>query len=566
MYVCLLAGMFLLQGCFDLSERPYTSIRTDMFEASQEDLVAMIGSGYTPLRWIMGWHGLWDLVEESSDIMITPSRGSGWHDGGTYKRLHWHEWDINQSQPNNVWTNCFRGINRINLVLGQFDDGTLPVSEAELAPFRYELRALRALFYSIMLDTHGNVPIVTAFNDEIPVQSTRKEVYDFVISEMNAVIDNLSDEVGTVTYGRMNKWVAYSVLARVYLNAEVYTRAPGGAHKSGTPQWQACIDMCNKIIASGKYELEKNYRDVFKANNEGSKEIIFAVPYNEILTTGSGNFSAHMKSLIAEHRLVFNMQAQPWGGIAANPQFIDTYDPDDQRFDDTWLHGELRNMVSGEPIPAANDPNLQIAYSRKEIPSLLMATFYDGYRMGKYEIKLGTRDVLDNDFPYFRYADILMMKAECMMRLGDVDGAAAIVSTVRERSFANTNPAKAIVTGADLLADTKYQYGYYTIPDEPVGSPGWYNVTPNIDFAGTNQDPVEFGGFYDELGWEFACEARRRTDMIRFGTFQTKTWFNHRPNMDVGPENIILYIFGQSILNANDKLRQNPGYPDIARN
>ena len=573
---CMLAGMFLLQGCFDLTETPYTDIRTDMFEASSEDLAAMVASGYTPLRWMLGWHGYIDVQEEASDVLITPSRASGWHDGGMYKRFHWHTWDIQQSQLNNVWTYSFRGINRINLVLGQFEEGTLPVPEAELVPLKYELRALRALYYSVLLDSFGNVPIVTTFDDQAaaPLQNSRKEVYDFVISELTGIVDHLSDDASGM-YGRMHKWAAYSLLARVYLNAEVYTRVPtGGPVGSGTAQWQACIDMCDKVINSGLFKIEDKYRDVFATENHTSKEIIYAIPYDEIYTSGSNNdFGFHMKTLITEHRLVFNMTASPWGGISANPLFIDTYDPDDQRHDDTWLYGPMVHSVTGEQIKnTGGDP----VFIRKEMPQITMCEFYDGYRVGKYEIKLGARASLSNDFPYFRYAEILMMKAEAILRISNgarADEAAELVSQVRRRSFANTNPAKGTLTGADLLADTKYQYGRYVFPSDPaylvVNTPEWFNVPVTIDFAGTNQDPVQFGGLYDEWGWEFVAEMHRRMDMIRFGTFQTKTWYNHDPSdltnaLNIGND-IIIFPLQRTPLSNNINLRQNPGYPDIAR-
>jgi len=264
------------------------------------------------------------------------------------------------------------------------------------------------------------------------------------------------------------------------------------------------------------------------------------------------------------------MRGQPWGGMSANPQFIDTYDRDDQRHNDTWLYGEMRNIITGAQIlQTSYYHNGTPVFIRKAVPDIHGGHSYSGYRIGKYEIKIGAGNALSNDFPYFRYADILMMKAECMMRLGDVAGAAEIVSQVRERAFRNTNPSLAKVTAADLLRDTKYQYGYYTIPPDhrPINTTtdAWRYPVPTINFTGTDQTPVEFGGFYDELGWEFAAEARRRTDMIRFGTFQTKTWFNHRPNTTVGAENIIIFPLGRAILNNNKNLRQNPGYPDIPR-
>lgn len=129
------------------------------------------------------------------------------------------------------------------------------------------------------------------------------------------------------------------------------------------------------------------------------------------------------------------------------------------------------------------------------------------------------------------------MKAECLLRLGQNEQEAAdLVTQIRERSFKN-NQEKARMTVEDLKGDTKIQYG---ILDEngTVADRG-------------NTDPVEFGGLYDEWGWVFAAEARRRTDMIRFGTFQTKSWFNHKP---VG-EYAILFPIHLHDLNTNTNLK-----------
>jgi starch-binding outer membrane protein, SusD/RagB family len=133
-----------------------------------------------------------------------------------------------------------------------------------------------------------------------------------------------------------------------------------------------------------------------------------------------------------------------------------------------------------------------------------------------------------------------MMKAECLLRTGQAAQAAVIVTQVRQRAFKNT-AAKATVTGAQLTANTKYKYG--SVDNYVISEPG-------------DQAPVEFGGFYDELGYEFACEWGRRRDMIRFGTYSTKSWLSHKPQ---GPK-VNLFPIPQSFLDANPKYLQNPAY------
>ncbi len=510
--------LFVLGACTDLSEEAFSEITKDSFVPSESDAVALMASGYTPLRYIMGWQGLFDVQEESADIFITPTRPNGWDDGGTYKSMHFHTWNNTQWQPRNTWITCYGGINNINRVMLQIESGEVPVSDELKTSILSEMRALRALWYSILLDTHGNVPIVASYTDEIPVQNTRSQVYDFIIDELTEVIPNLSEDVDKATYGRITKWAAYHLLARVYLNAEVYT---------GTSQWDKCIEACNAVIDSRKYSLDPVYKDIFKGNNENSPEIVFAVPYDEIY---GAQWNAHMKMLTPSHQKVFNMNGQPWGGSSCNPQFIDSYDPQDKRLADSWLYGEQIDASDGSVV-------MTIV---KEMPSIYYCEFEEGYRSNKYGVEDGARTALNNDLPYFRYTDILMMKAECLLRNGLSEQAAAIVTEVRQRSFDES--AKAKVTGAELEGDTTIKYGTLA-EDGTIDQPG-------------DQTPVLYGRFLDELGWEFVAEFRRRTDLIRFGVYQTKNWYNHTPQGD----HTILFPIGLGELNTNNNLDQNPGY------
>ncbi len=517
-FILLLAILF--GGCVKLDEEVYSEVLEETFTATEADVTALIASGYTPLRYIMGWQGLFDIQEEPGDIIITPTRPNGWDDGGTYKRMHFHTWDNEQWQCRNTWLTCYEAINNVNRVMSQIQSGSLPIEEEQSVKVVAELRALRVLWYSILCDTHGNVPLVIAYNDELPKQSSRADIYKFIIDELTDtdVIDNLTEVVDQTTYGRITKWAAYQLLARMYLNAEVY---------SGTAEWEKCILACNKVISCEKYDLESNYKDIFKVDNEDSDEIVFAVPYDNKNGTG---WNAHMKQLLPAHRDVFNMTAQPWGGSSANPQFINSYNPQDKRFGATWLHGDQLNATDGSVVMTLVN----------KMPSIYDCEFEEGYRVCKYEIEAGCKSNMSNDLPYFRYADVLLMKAECLLRTGKSDEAAVLVSEVRTRDFDDINDAK--VTGAELLGNTTIQYGTLA-EDGTIDSPG-------------DQSAVLYGRFLDELGWEFAAEFRRRTDMIRFGVYQTKSWYNHEPQ----GAHTILFPIGLGELNTNSNLVQNPGY------
>lgn len=522
-FILIVFVSFLLVSCKkQLEEKVRSELIADNFIPTSDDIPALIAPVYSTLRPLMaGWQGYFDLQEESADAIITPARPRGWYDGGTYQRMHWHTWTSVEGQPNGLWNRSFTGINNANRIISQIETGKIPVTTGKENVLA-ELKTARAFYYYLLLDNHGNVPIVTDFNDTVlPKQKTRQEVYNFVIKEITDNLPLLSQNVDKITYGRFNRWAAKALLAKIYLNAEVYT---------GTPQWDKCIAECNDIIAkasTGSYALENRYRDVFSTTNENSKELIFAVPYDEIFATEA---NIHMKTLDASMQAVYNMQAQPWGGNCASPQFINTYDPDDSRLKDSWIMGPQYNANTGALV--INFVN--------NVTSISTSDANHGFRMGKYEIKMGVRAGLSNDFPVFRYADILMMKAESLLRTGKHDDAALLVRQVRQRNF-SANPAKATVTGAQLLAGSSYNYGY------------WKNGAVENPQGGGD---IPFGRFLDELGWEFAAEAHRRQDLIRFGVFTRKTWFNHTSSS----LQKIIFPIPLVELNKNRNLKQNPGY------
>ncbi len=521
--VLVIAGGMLASGCTKLDENVYSELLASNFEATAKDVPSLIAPVYTNLRgMVASWQGYFDVQEEAADAIVTPARPNGWVDGGTYQRMHLHTWTPTQGQPNGLYTNSYRGINNANRVIFQIESGEIPVPSGKEAILA-ELKTARAYYYSVLLDNHGNVPIVTDFKDtSLPKQSTRQQVYDFVVKELTTNIPLLTETADKATYGRFTKWAGKAVLARVYLNAEVYT---------GTAQWDKCIKECDDIITQattkGTYALATRYKDNFTATNESCKELIFTVPYDEIFATES---NIHMKTLDPLMQLVYPMQVQPWGGNCAVPQFIDTYDPDDQRLKDTWIMGPQLNATTGAVV---------INYV-KTVKSLTQSASNEGFRIGKYEIKNGQRGGSSVDFPLYRYADVLMMKAESLLRTGKANEAAVIVTQVRQRNFL-ANPAKATVTGAQLMAGSAYQYGE------------WSNGAVINPQGGAD---IVYGRMLDELGWEFAAEAKRRQDIIRFGVFTNKKWFGHLTSNT----NKIIFPIPQNSMLTNANLKQNTGY------
>ena len=514
----LIVSIISVSGCYKLKEEVFSEVLAKDFNPSEKDIPSLIGAVYATMRPTMtDWGGYLETQEETGDAIIYPHRPNGW--GGPYLRYHRHTWTPEDSHPSSLWGSSYKGVNTANRLIYQIESGQIPMTVGK-EKLLAELRAVRAFFYFILMDNFGNVPLVTNFvSQEVPLQSKQIDIYNFVVKELQESIPLLAEEVSKTTYGRFTKWAAKTLLAKIYLNAKFYT---------GTVELKKCLSLCDEVIASGKYILEPNYKESFKTYNENSRELIFAVPYDEVQAPG---FFIHMMSLDPQQRLVFKMESGPWGGSCAVPQFINTYDPEDGRLKDTWLIGNQINPDNG---------NIEVSYPNF-VKSIDEAGRFEGYRIQKYEIKLGVKTNLSNDFPVFRYAEVMMMKAECLLRIGDADAAAAIVTTIRQRDF-KTNLAKATVTGTQLKQGSSYVYGYSTENG---------TISPVVGGA-----DVQYGRFLDELGWEFAIEAHRRQDLIRFDVFTMKTWFNHTPNGDYRK----LWPIPQKELNKNPNLKQNPGY------
>ena len=528
-------------GCTELYDDSYSEIIADQFEPTEKDVPRLIGSAYSQWRASMlDFDGVWRYQEITADQVVIPARPNGWVDGGLYRRAHEHTWTETETWNRGLWTRLFNGVTACNRLIYQLESGFLPVSDQNMYNVTIaELRTIRASYYYLLCDLWGNVPISTKFDVPegfLPEQSTRQEVYDFILAEILECLPLLPAERNTSTYARFNEWAARTLLAKMYLNAQVYT---------GKPEWEKCIEQCDLIINSGVgYGLEPRQKNVFITENQNSNEIIFGLAVDEDYTNGWNAFDHHMQTLPSGLQYKYKLTMEPWGGMCAIPQFIDTFDPDDSRYETNFVIGP-QYTIEGEPIlitsGSADFIGKQMDFVN-EINSIAHSEQNQGIRFEKYEIGLGSSNILDNDFVVFRYADVLMMKAECLMRTGSADEAAAIVTQVRQRAFTNA-PEKATVTGAELIAGSVYDYGIRDNRDTPANT-----------FEGGAD--IQYGRFLDELAWEFNQEGRRRQDMIRFGVFTTKSWFSHTPNGDYRT----LFPIPRREMDANSNLKQNPGY------
>ncbi|GHU72929.1 hypothetical protein FACS189413_16700 [Bacteroidia bacterium] len=553
-YFLLMAGMLLgFISCTDLDDNVYSEIVADKYEYKEGDIVAILGKAYLPFRAPAGYSH--ELSDWWTDQVCLPQKYWGWGSENDHKH-NFNPEGTGYMQLLPHWNGYYNGISTCNQLLEQIEDGVFsPENKEEMIA---EIRVIRAAYYYFLCDLWGNVPIVLKFNVEegyLPEQSTREEVFNFIIKEVTESIPLLSIEANQSTYCRFNKYAAYAILAKMYLNAEVYV---------GTPMWDKCISACDSIILSGKFALTPTQKACFARNNEvtGLSEAVFAVAFDGKY---SKNLSFASLSLNGQHGdLLYNITGGHCnGGAVMVPQFISTFDEDDARLRNNYVYG-LQWQSNGAPLLAGFG---RINGEQMNIENFVASIKGDGsncdenmgYRLAKWEYYT-EMDVyaMDNDVFLFRYTDVLMMKAECLLRTEKEDDAAEIVTEVRKRAFPST-PAKATVTGAILKQGSSFAYGkkeYKWIGRQKI----WEEEADNTHEGG---DDIVFGRFFDELGWEFDQEGHRRQDMIRFKTtagesvWIAKGWLSHFATHDKNKE---LYPIPATQLDNNKKLTQNPGY------
>lgn len=505
-------------SCHDLEVPVENALTSQNFPTRTEHFIQASGPSYASFRndlTIMYWF----MQSLSTDETLLPARGGNWFDGARYVQLHKHEWNPDNGAVSATWNSLIGNITTINQNLAVVETApNTPAKEQGIA----ELRALRAIRYFMMMDLYGNVPLLTKFGEtEQPTTALRKDVFAFIEKETLESIPKLSGEVNALTYGRPTKYAAYALLAKMYLNSEVYT---------GQNRYADAVTMCNNIINSGKFTLETDFAKMFDITNGPQiKEFIFAVPFDNI---SGGQFFARYYL----HRAMRNKFALPFtpsGSVSLQEEYLAYFnEPNDVRAK-LILSGK-QFLSNGEPIIIKTtkrgfdadytgaDATQSIDYHLELVPKHTfrnVASFdlgndekswAQGYRYAKYAPDpTSTTRNQGNDVPLFRYADILLMKAECMLRGagGSTAEALAIVNNLRK-------------------------------------------VRQASELSSLNLDSL-----LAERARELCYESWRRNDLIRFGKFEG-TW-GIKTDTDVNKR---LYPVPRNILNLNPRLTQNPGY------
>lgn len=510
-YSLVAAAFFGTVACTDLEEE----LRGDFTEkfspanagVGQDEGVVTDGLESAFNRLLSGTanHGSYFSVQElSSDEAVITQKGGDWFDGGIWLTMHKHQFtSTGIGGINGAWNDTYGGILQCNelLVKGKPTPGGALV--ALTVPEAAQIRTLRAYFYWRLLDVFGNVKLAVSPGVDVP-QSTRAQVYDFVVNELTAVVGDLP--AGRQEYARVSQGAAYSLLSRLYLNAQIY---------KGAPEYQKAIDAANMVINSGVYSLSANFADAFSPRNTDNPEHIMIAPFDSETGTGM-NFA--MMTLHYPSQLTFRATAQPWNGYSTMEEFYNSFADADKRKAASFIAGPQTD-VSGNPIldlafDKADTDGPEINYTPKINELAPNGSRQAGARLGKFSFKIGVTPDMDNDYPVLRYGEVLLNKAEAKARLS------------------GWNDAEVLMVVNQLRAR--------------AGVPAYTTLTE--------------GEFLAERGRELFQEALRRTDLIRFGAWG-RAWWEKPAHSDAFK---ILMPIPQEQINASQtstfKLTQNPGY------
>ena len=429
--------------------------------------------------------------------MIVPTRGTDWYDAGVPIKMHTHTWEADTRDINNGWSFAYDGTRKCNEVLALLKDikgeDEMQYDEATKGGIA-ETKVLRAFYHLLAIDIYANATI----DDGRPLQQySRAEIFNWIESEIKANLPLLSR---TPRYGSVTAPVAHAMLAKLYLNAEVY---------AGMQRWQDAANACDSII-NGDYDygLNDDYFTAFKKDNTNNKEIIFPIVFDAKYAEGN---MFHLMTMHYTQQEVYGFTTQTWNGPCTLKSFYDKYNNVDKR-KAQWFVGPIQKdgvtmMYSNATL--TNAPAI-IVPEVTTIQDPTAVNTFEGARFIKFEIEPGIGHHANSDFPIYRYADILLMRAEALMRLNGGSATSEALSLVNQ---VHTRAGLVPYTSADLTLSE----------------------------------------LLDERGRELAWEGHRRQDLIRFGKFTNRTWdtgISGITSLTDSPNRIIFPI-PQWVLDAN---------------
>ena len=449
---------------------------------------------------------MWNANELTTDEAIC-----GWGDEGIANFVY-NTYDASHPMLRGYYYRLYTGISFCNQYLQVF--------EGYNSTMTAEIRFIRALNYFFLMDGWGNVPFVTSITSEKPQQYSRSEMFNWIESELLEIEPQLSEakakKSGDSGYGRVDKAAAWLLLARLYLNAEVYT---------GSAQWSKAAQYAQQVINSN-YKLNTTgtgewsaYQMLFMGDNgetSAAYEAIFPILQDGERTTSWGTSLFMIASTHDADMVDSNGTTETWGGNRARPQLIQKWFPNN-------------NAPEAGPkdfAKAAKDDRAIIDSRGRTLNNDDVSTFKSGYAVAKWNNFTTTGATTksaqfpDTDFFLMRIAEAYLTYAEALARQngGTATGEAAnAINAIRSRANASTKDS-------------------YTLDD-----------------------------ICDEWCREFYFEGRRRMDLVRFGNFGGSTNYNWQWKGSAYAGRSFeayrnVFAIPTTDLTANPNLVQNEGY------
>ena len=528
-----LALSLSLTSC--LNETPKDQIpETEIYDSANSLYVNAVASLYN----YIGAHeegeglqgtcrGIYDYNTLTTDEAIIPIRGGNWYDGGLWKNMYDHTWTATDTDLYNVWKYLYKVIVLSTKSLETIEKYKALLTEQQRVDYAAEVRAVRAMYYYYTMDMFGRIPILQSSTQKTADirQSNRSDVFWYVVKELQDVAPLLANEHSNLQgnyYGRVTRPVAWFLLAKLSLNAEVYTdddwtdsSRPDGKtimfdiNGNKKNAWQTCVHYCDLITAAG-YTLEADYTKNFAVHNEGSTENIFTIPLDKILYLNE--FHYLFRSRHYAHGGAYSGASENGTCATLHTMAVNGFGTEtpDARLDMNFYTGKVE--VDGKYVTL--DDGTPLEYKPLAVEKNLTASPYletAGARMKKYEVdRTAYSDgrMPNNDIVLYRYADVLLMKSEAKVRNGESGDEE--MNAVRSR----------------------------------VGMPSLSATLDNI---------------LNERLLELVWEGWRRQDMIRFGTYG-KQYDIHTPSEADKKGYTTVFPIPEKTHELNPNLKQNPGY------
>ena len=547
-FLFLLLAALSMTSCLD--EHPKDQLDEDAIYGSASDIyINAVASLYNYIgganesEGIQGTcRGIYDYNTLTTDEAMIPIRGGDWYDGGLWNAMYQHRWTADDQSLYDTWKYIYKVIVLANKSLDIISNKSGLLSAGQQQEYRAEVRAIRALFYYYAMDMFGRVPLTLSGDEQLysslfQGQNDRSSIFHFVFQELQQVLPYLPDQHSNKEgnyYGRITQPVVNFLLAKLALNAEIYmyddwTRGyanrPKGSDihfsvpavsdassRSGSKElnaWETCIYYCDQLAAEG-YVLESDDAFNFSTHNETSKENIFTIPMDKNIYTNQ--FHYLFRSYHYTHG-----GALGWGSENGTCATISTMkanrygeSDEDTRCRMNFVAGVVK--VDGHELLMDNGKPLE--YQPFEVAQNLTNSKYiktAGARMAKYEVdRTSYMDgkLQSNDIVLFRYADVLLMKAEAKVRNGE--NGDEELNMIRSR----------------------------------VGMPHRKATLDNI---------------LEERLLELVWEGWRRQDLIRFGKF-TEAYDLRTPLQGESSGYTTVFPIPQKCIDLNKELEQNKGY------